>query len=184
MSTEVQKKVVAFIGFGLLALIVGTFLALGAIGLGAASFLNTGGKGGAMGYAMGGFFILVALGGLFSIGWGIVMGLQEAYGDDSKKPVENASGVLIIAKLILDDKNDTVYDPEMYDPEDINRLVQVQFANGRKEEFKAHQVTFDSIGEGMKGKITYQGKWISSFQMEIQPGGDRYTGTGQNWDNS
>ena len=184
MSTEMQKKVAAFIGFGLLAVIVGTFLFIGAIGLGSASYLNTGGKGGAMGYAMGGFFFLVALGGLFSIGWGIAIGLQEAFGDDRKKPIENASGVLIIAKLVLDSKNDTVYDPDMYDEDEIQRLVQVQFANGRKEEFKASLTVFDTIGEGMKGKIIYQGKWLSSFEMEIQPGGERYTGTGQNWDNS
>lgn len=54
----------------------------------------------------------------------------------------------------------------MFDDNDLRCYVQVEFPNGHKREFETHRVVLGAIGEGMRGTITYQGKWLSKFVMK------------------
>lgn len=127
------------------------------------------GPGGMIIQVAAGLCVLVFLAGMIMGVVGLMQGLHKVAQDDSKAPVFTSEDVFILTKLILDEKHEAVYDPEMYEPEDLRRYVQVQFANGRKEEFQAPTDVFNSIGEGMRGTITHQGKWISGFQMAVKP---------------
>jgi hypothetical protein len=163
-----MNRVVLLTGGSLLAIVfgIGFILFGGTFGIGAA-FATRGENVG--GFVMVGLGLLLILAGMAGGIWALIMGLKEGMGNDSTKPVEVAKGVSIISKLVLDKAHSPVFEPEHYDPDEIDYLVQVKFANGSKEEFKTSPECFATIGEGLNGEITYQGKWLSRFVMERKP---------------
>ena len=101
---------------------------------------------------------------------GIAGGWGSAFGDPRKKPIQQASGVYIIAKVIVDDQAQPVLEPSVYNPDELKYLIQIRFANGRTVEFETSPEVFDEVGEGMYGDIVHQGKWLSRFQFRPKPG--------------
>ncbi len=101
--------------------------------------------------------------GLVLIVAGLLMGWSEAFGDPSKKPVQRASGVYVIAKVVADKRANPVIDPEFHDPEDLRYLVQFEIQGRGKVEMEAAPEVFDQVGEGMNGDIVFQGRWLSQF---------------------
>lgn len=94
---------------------------------------------------------------------GLFMGFRQAFSDDSKEPIVDLEGVYVMNCLILDKKGDTIFDPGMYDPEDLFYYIQVEFGNGIKKEFRTTSEVFATIGEGMRGTASVQGKWLGKF---------------------
>ncbi len=102
-------------------------------------------------------------------GWG------EAFGDPSKKPVQRANDVYVIAKVIADKRANPVIDPEFHDPSELRYLVQFNIPGKGKVELETSGEVFNGVGEGMNGDIVYQGRWLSQFTFKPRPG-DRQFG--------
>lgn len=112
-------------------------------------------------------FVIVLV-GLALAGGGIYYGFKTAGGDNASKPVETADHVYIMNILIINKRGDHVFDPEMYDPEELKHIVQIAMPGGRREEFETHPDVLATMGEGMRGRITYQGKWLNRFEAQHQ----------------
>jgi hypothetical protein len=108
--------------------------------------------------------------GLGLVGIGVMSGWSEALGDPSKKPVQQAANVYVIAKVVADKRANPVIDPEFHDPADLRYLVQIEMPNRSKVEFEAAAEVFNGIGEGMNGNIVYQGRWLNQFTFVPRPG--------------
>lgn len=108
---------------------------------------------------------LVFLGGLGLLGFGLYYGWQHGSATGaSKKPIERVAGTYIIGKLILTKRGgEQVFDPEMYDPDELQLLVQVRMPGKGKEELITEGIVFNSVGEGMTGTIVHQGRWLCQF---------------------
>ena len=98
--------------------------------------------------------------------WALVFGLKIGFGRDDKAPVKVVRGASIIAAFI-DSKEGRVFDPDMFDPADLWYFVHVHLPTGEKLEFKTSESVFSTLGEGLKGTVTYQGKWLGKFEREI-----------------
>jgi hypothetical protein len=149
--------------------------------------------GGVIGILVGGFFTalglivsakaatvlgsLIFLGSIGTIIYGLTKGLSMGIGANDKQPEESHDGAYIMNKLVVDRRGETVYDPDMHNPEDLKYLLQVQFETGRKSEFETSPLVFHGIGEGQKGTIVVQGRWVSQFtfrpESSTRPGDDR-----------
>jgi hypothetical protein len=106
---------------------------------------------------------------------GLASGWGEAFGDPSKKPVQQATDVYVIAKVVADKRANPVVDPGFHDPDDLRYLVQINVQGRGKVEFETAGAVFDGIGEGMHGDIVYQGRWLNQFTFKPKPG-DRTIG--------
>lgn len=148
-----QKLVVWMIVGGVLCLPAGVF---------------TGLFGGILGLIFG---LFLAPAGLVLIIMGLAAGWGSAFGNPRKKPIQQASGVYVIAKIIVDDRSQPVMEPSVYSPDELKFLIQIRFPNGRSVEFETSPEVFDEVGEGMYGDIVHQGKWLSRFQFRPKPGG-------------
>ena len=122
--------------------------------------------GGLLGFVAG---PLLLLAGLVLIGVGIATGWGSAFGDPRKRPVQQASGVYVIAKVIVDDQAQHVFEPSVYNPDELKFLIQIRFPNGKSVEFETSPDVYDEVGEGMMGDILHQGKWLSQFTFRPKP---------------
>jgi hypothetical protein len=112
------------------------------------------------------------LGGFLGIGLivgGLAQGWRGAFVNASKAPVQSANDVYVVAKMVMDKHHENVFDEDMHDPKDLRYLVQLQFPNGRRMEFRTAPEVFHSFGEGMRGTAQYQGDWLSRFQPVLRP---------------
>lgn len=94
---------------------------------------------------------------------GLFLGFRHAFSDDTKEQVVSLPNVYVMNCLILDKKGDTIFDPGMYDPEELFYYVQLEIAPGIKKEFRTVPEVFGTIGEGMRGTASVQGKWLGQF---------------------
>ncbi len=116
------------------------------------------------------FLILFGMISLFGLGltiWGGVLAFQNSYGNSATKPMRVEHGVYIMNILILNRDGDHVFDPEMYPPEELKYIVQIALASGQRIELETHPLVVQTMGEGMRGTVTYQGNWLSKFEREI-----------------
>jgi len=162
-GSEHQKRISNLLIYGFGAIVVG--------GLG---FVFTAMGGGlftsqAAAVATAGVFFLVALAGGAMLVGAMVVGGKQAFGNDADKAIETANDVYIISLLILNKDQSPIYDPDMFDEDELRCYVQVEFADGRKREFETSLAVMGTIGDGMRGNITYQGKWLSQFVMVPKP---------------
>lgn len=155
-----QTKISRLVFFGIGSIVVAV-LGFGFGGLGAGLFFGS--QGSAL--MVLGFFILLGLAGVGMLVAALIIGSKEAFGNDNAKPVETQPDVYIMSTMIMTKQHDPVYDPDMFDDNDLRCYVQVEFPSGQKREFETHRVVLAAIGEGMRGTITYQGKWLSKFVM-------------------
>ena len=102
---------------------------------------------------------------------GLATGWGEAFGDPNKKPVQRASNVYVVAKVVADRHAEPVIDPEFFDPADLRFLVQIEVQGRGKVEFETAPEVFSQIGEGMSGDIVYQGRWLNQFVFRPKQGG-------------
>lgn len=105
---------------------------------------------------------LCALGALMGL-VGLFIGFRTAFAKDSKAPILAVADSYIIACTILDKRGELVFEPQMFDPEELFYYVQVQFPDGQKKELRTVSEVFGQLGEGMRGTAHYQGKWLGKF---------------------
>ena len=117
------------------------------------------------------FGLLLMPAGLILVIVGLVTGWRSAFGDPRKRPIQEASGVYVIAKVVIDDQAQHVLEPSVYDPEELKFIVRIRLASGKQTEFETSIEVYDEIGEGMFGDIIHQGKWLSQFKFRPKPGG-------------
>lgn len=165
MLTESQQKVGKLLSAGCGMMVVGVLLFV-FIGGGSFFALAAGPRGLAVA-AMAGLGLVVASAGIVVAGYALVMGIREAYSDDGKKPITEAKGCYVIGKLILNKGQEQVFDPDMYEPDELTHLVQMTLPDGRKREFTTHPLMFQTIGEGTRGTAYFQGSWLNRWVQEI-----------------
>lgn len=107
---------------------------------------------------------VIGIGFVCAVG-ALIYGLKISRGNPRNSPVRVASGVYVIAKL-AEGKDGPVYDIDVYDGQ-VNLLVQVALADGTRLEFNTSREVFDTVGEGLRGKIVYQGRWLGQFERQI-----------------
>lgn len=121
--------------------------------------------------------VVFILGGLLCpIGIGLCIyalasGWKTAFGNPAKHPIERAAGVYIVAKIMLDDNKDQVYNMDAHEPTELEFFVQINI-NGKTREFVTPFEVFEQVGEGMNGDIVYQGRWLSQFIFKPRLSGD------------
>lgn len=113
-------------------------------------------------YNVGG--LLIPVFGIGLVGAGVYIGLKETHGDNSTKPVERTENAYIMNVLVINSKGEQVFDPEMYDSNELKYIVQIAYPHGRKEEYETSPYLLSGIGEGMRGVATVQGNWLSKFE--------------------
>ncbi len=168
-GSEDQKRISTFIVVGFVLIIVGGIGFL-LTGLGGEAIVGQ-----ARTLAIAGFFILAGLIGAGLLVAAMVIGGKQAFANNADKPAETAENVYIMSVLILNENQDPIYDPDMYDEDDLRCYVQIEFSDGQKREFETNLAVLSTIGEGMRGNISYQGKWLSQFVMVPQSGGRPYS---------
>lgn len=105
----------------------------------------------------------------------IFIGWKNVGMRDSGKPIMREPNSYIISCRIETKRYEPVYEPDMYDPSELDRLVQVLFKNGEKFEFTTDHETFNTIGEGMVGVLTYQGRKILRFEPDLKESAKKFT---------
>lgn len=113
--------------------------------------------------------------GVVLVAIGLLSGWSEAFGDPSKRPIQRANGVYVIAKVIADKRANPVIDPKFHDPSELRYLVQFEMPGRSKVELETAAEVFNRIGEGMNGDIVYQGRWLNQFTF-VPRKGDREIG--------
>lgn len=94
---------------------------------------------------------------------GLFIGFRTAFAKDSSAPVIESPDTYIIACSVLDKRGELVFEPQMYDPEELFYYVQVQFPDGTKKELRTLSEVFYQLGEGQRGTAQHQGKWLGKF---------------------
>ena len=106
--------------------------------------------------------VLCAIGALLGLA-GLFIGFRTAFAKDSSAPVIESQGAYLIACTIMDKRGDLVFEPQMYDPEELFYYVQVRLSDGTKLELRTVSEVFAGLGEGQTGTLSYQGKWLGQF---------------------
>lgn len=165
MNTGKQQQIIKFLVAGVLLVIIGPIVTVIALA-GAPLQVIQRNDFGLMNAA--GFGVLMVLLGIVSFGVAVVIGLKESLGKDDQKQVQKVDGTKIIAVIINTKRGEHVFDIDMYPPEDLKYFVQVQFPTGEKRELETHHTVLENCGEGMTGRVTFQGKWMSMFEPEFK----------------
>ena len=108
-------------------------------------------------------FLLILL-GIAILCTGIIVGLKESHMDSSKQSISVENNAYIMNVLIVDRRGEPVFDIDLHDPNEPKYLVQIELQNRKKIELETSPHLLNGIGEGMRGRITYQGKWLSKFE--------------------
>ncbi len=109
---------------------------------------------------------LVGVGVLMLVA-GLLYGLVSSRSNDAKKPIKKVQGVQIIAMLINNEDDQPIYDVNMYDPHELRCYVQIVMPDGERREFKTDYNLLQNMGEGLTGDITFQGRWLCSFEKRM-----------------
>lgn len=107
--------------------------------------------------------------GAIACGYGLYIGYKAAFSNDAEAPVVESRNAYVIACFVLDNHGEKVYDPDMFDDDEIKHYVQVELADGTKKEFRTAESVYNGIGEGQRGTVTYQGNWLSRFEFTPTP---------------
>lgn len=166
MDASKQKRIAYLVGGGAVLFFVGLVFWFLMIGGGAAAAAKQGDPSMML---LSGLPLGITVIGLFMAFAGLVIGWKSAFSDDSKRPLTDVENIYIIAAFILDRKGDKVFEPEMYEPDDIRHYVQIRFPDGTAQEVQTAPELFALIGEGMKGTATIQGRWMSAFVPNRPP---------------
>ncbi len=98
----------------------------------------------------------------------IILGWKSVGVRDSSRPVMREPNSYIISCRVETKQRQQVFDVDMYEEHELERLVQVLFRNGEKFEFLTDAATYDTIGEGMVGVLTFQGRRILKFEPDLR----------------
>lgn len=160
MEADKQKKIAFLVGTGGVMFVVGIFFWFLMVGGGSAAAAK---QGDVSMLLLAGLPLGISILGLFVAFAGLMVGWKAAFADDSGKEPRDLEGAYIIAAFILDRKGDKVFDVDMHDPDDVRYYLQIRLTDGSAREVETAPGLFASIGEGMTGTATVQGRWLSGF---------------------
>jgi hypothetical protein len=106
---------------------------------------------------------LLIIGGILSAGLALYIGFahnREAAGGGASQPQQEGR---IQARFAINHLGEMIFDNLDYDAEEARYYVRVLYLDGRRDEFECARQVFDQCGEGMRGLLTLQGKWLSMF---------------------
>lgn len=109
--------------------------------------------------------VVAGLGALVTAG-AVVYGLTQAFGDNSKKPVQVLEDAYVVSRYVLDRRGELVFEFEFLDPAELRYYVQLRHAHAN-EEYQTSAEVFGLCGEGMLGLAHVQGAWLSSFAPHL-----------------
>lgn len=105
--------------------------------------------------------------GVLSFAFAVGAGWKNVGFKDSSQPIAIEPNSYIVACFILNNKNDPVYDPDMFEPDEITYFVQIVFRNGDKHELTTSPEVFATLGEGLVGKVHFQGRKLLNFERDL-----------------
>lgn len=111
--------------------------------------------------------VVLFLGGIVAFAGAVFAGWKNVGFKDSSQPIAIEPNSYIVACFILDKKGDSVFDPEMFEPDEIEYMVQIEFRTGDKHEFKTSPEVFGTLGEGLVGKLHFQGRTLLKFERDL-----------------
>lgn len=159
-----ENLVMILIVGGVLLTIFGFLLFFMLSGAGVLRYLFT--QGDRSNWDLAGFGLLLSLMGVVASLTGLGIGLHKAFSNDRKSPIEQLEGAYIVSKTAVTKRGQDVFDLEMLDEDELRLYVRLQHANGTVKEYQTALAVFEGIGEGLQGKATVQGKWLSQFEFQ------------------
>ncbi len=160
LDPKSQQRSVLLVGGGIVTVGIGLFLLFVAFNGGTAAHM-AGGPTKSLDLMIP-ISCLVMLGGIISVVVGIFSGLGRVHKQSSAQEQQILPGAQIICRFALDSRREMVFDTGMM-LDEFQRYVQIQFADGRKGEFKTHVSVWDNCPDGMKGTAIIQGDWLGAF---------------------
>lgn len=153
-DSEELTPIVSMIGFGVLLTLVGGFLTF-------------------VGFLSGMMWLGIALGagGLILLIVGVYKGVGMGIRDDSSQPLVRHTNAQIMNCLVYTKGNEQVFDRDLFDPEELQYIVQILHSDGRRKEYQSGPMTFDTLGEGMKGTLILQGRTVVGFERSMTQNG-------------
>ncbi len=166
MDTQKQKRIAVLVTTGAIMFFGGIVFWFILVGGGASNLI---GQGNPLILMLAGLPIGITILGLLVAGYGLYLGWQAAFSDDTKDILRTSEGCYIIAALVLNSESQPVYDIDMYDESEIHRFIQIRFADGSAREYEVGLELFSRLGEGMRGVATTQGKKLHDFVPTMPP---------------
>lgn len=114
-------------------------------------------------YLLAGLPLILVIGGVIAAGLGLGIGWRYALSDDTTDQIREFPGCYIIALLILDHKSEKVFDVDLHSPDDVFWYAQVRQSDGNCRELRLDPNLYATLGEGMQGTASIQGKWLVAF---------------------
>jgi uncharacterized damage-inducible protein DinB len=106
---------------------------------------------------------LMVVGGILSAGLALYIGFAHNRDASSGGPAEPQEEGRIQARFAINQLGEMIFDNYDYDAEEARYYVRVLYLDGRRDEYECARPVFDQCGEGMRGLLTLQGKWLSMF---------------------
>lgn len=106
---------------------------------------------------------LLTLGGVISGASALFIGISHNRSAAAGGPSEPQREGRVQARFAINQLGEMIFDNFDYDAEEARFYVRVLYLDGRRDEFECARPVFDQCGEGMRGILTIQGKWLSMF---------------------
>jgi hypothetical protein len=128
----------------------------------------------------GGGFLLVLMGLIkFAFYAGgctfLILGVMKSFGRETKErhgtgQITAVDNVCISAKNVIHiDSEAPCHEPDVFEDDELEWNVRIIFPNGKSHEYATDRRVYDSVGEGLKGRILVDGPRLISFEWEGPP---------------
>ena len=151
---------------GVVMAVAGIILTVAFLILGGMAMVGSAGRNLGM-YRMATLPMFITIFGIILVVIGLFSGAKEAWGDHRKQPVRQAGPCYVISCQPFVGETEMVFDVDMYDPSELRWFIKMRFPNGSTREFETAPEVVSTLGEGLWGNITYQGRWLSGFQRVL-----------------
>ncbi|MBX3113501.1 MAG: hypothetical protein KF836_02955 [Fimbriimonadaceae bacterium] len=111
--------------------------------------------------------VVIFIAGVLCFAIAVGAGWKNVGFKDSSQPIAVEPNSYIVACFIVDKKNEPVYEPDMFEPDEITYIVQIAFRNGDKHELTTSPEVFATLGEGLVGKVHFQGRKLLNFERDL-----------------
>lgn len=133
---------------------------------GIGSYASSQGKD-AGGMLAAGVMLLVVLGGIAMMVFGLFSGLKLSSGGGASATMRHLPQVTIASRFAINTVGEMIFDNFEFDAPGGKLYVQLRFPDGHIEEMGTAWGVFCQCGEGMKGAAMVKGSWLASFAPMI-----------------
>jgi hypothetical protein len=157
---RLQKSIAWRVGCGLALVPVGLLMVLAMSGAGALSLV---GQEDPSIYLLSGLGLVVVASGALLAVTGVVAGLRRVTRSDSKAAPRSVPGAYVVSTEVSNKRLEPVFDPGMYEPDELRYYARVELPGEGVREFKLAPEVYGSLGEGMRGTAMVQGDRLTGF---------------------